>query len=226
MPRIPACGAPLVDADGASCGPPRGAGGAAAGRGRPGRRPRRATRRPGRRAARRRRCGRAGWRRRRSAAPGASSSAAAASSDRWKVPLAGETTIRQVGRGLDLRRPRRASRRTSRASSSWSGVLSANVSTPLQRALGDAGEGAGGRHLEDAGDAEVGHGLHAEVPAHRAGDLADDPGEHVAAVVDDLAVVVGDQRGARVVGRDRAGQRGRGGRRRAPCARCGRRRRR
>ena len=32
-----------------------------------------------------------------------------------------------------------------------------------------------GRHLEDAGDAEVGHRLHAQVPAHRAGDLADDP---------------------------------------------------
>ena len=62
-----------------------------------------------------------------------------------------------------------------RASSSWSGVLRAKVSTPLQRPLGDAGQGAGRRHLEDAGDAEVGHRLHAEVPAHRAGDLADDP---------------------------------------------------
>ena len=113
-----------------------------------------------------------------------------------------------------------------RASSSWSGVLSANVSTPLSGALGDPGQGAGRRHLEDAGDAEVGHRLHAEVPAHRAGDLGDDPVEHLAAVVDDLAVAVGDQRGARVVGRDRRGPAwpstldGR-----APCARCGTRRR-
>ena len=46
----------------------------------------------------------------------------------------------------------------------------------LERALGDAGQGAGRRHLEDAGDAEVVHRLHAQVPADRAGDLADDPG--------------------------------------------------
>ena len=96
----------------------------------------------------------------------------------------------------------------------------------LEGALGDAGEGAGGRHLEDAGHAEVRHGLQAEVPADRAGDLADDPGEHVLAVVDDLAVLVGDQRGARVVDRHRAGEAGRGGRRRGPCGRCGTRRRR
>ena len=50
--------------------------------------------------------------------------------------------------------------------------------------------------------------------------------EHLAAVVDDLAVAVGDQPGARVVGGDRRGRARRGGRRRAPCARCGRRRRR
>ena len=111
-----------------------------------------------------------------------------------------------------------------RASSSWSGVLRAKVSTPGQGALGDAGERAGGRHLEHAGDAEVGHGLHAEVPADRAGDLADDARHDLAAVVDDLAVAVGDPRRARVVGRDRAGQRRPGGRRRAPCARCGTRR--
>ena len=45
-----------------------------------------------------------------------------------------------------------------------------------------------------------------EVPADRAADLGDDPVEHVAAVVDDLAVAVGDHRGPRVVGRHRAGQ--------------------
>ena len=77
----------------------------------------------------------------------------------------------------------------------------------LQRPLGDAGQGAGRRHLEDAGDAEVVEGVHAEVPADRAGDLADDPAQHVEAVVDDLAVPVGDEPGARVVHRHRAGQR-------------------
>ena len=96
----------------------------------------------------------------------------------------------------------------------------------LEGALGDAGQGAGRRHLEDAGDAEVDHRLQAEVPADRAGDLADDAGEHLAAVVDDLAVAVGDHAGARVVDRHRAGQRGQVADRGLPCARCGRRRRR
>ena len=73
---------------------------------------------------------------------------------------------------------------------------------------GDAGQGAGGRHLEHPGDAEVEHRLHAEVPADRRADLGDDPLEHLAAVVHDLAVAVGDQRDARVVGRHRAGQAG------------------
>ena len=76
----------------------------------------------------------------------------------------------------------------------------------LERALGDAGQRAGGRELQDAGDAEVTHGLQAQVPAHRAGDLADHPGQHVAAVVDDLSVAVGDDRDARVERRHRLGQ--------------------
>ena len=37
----------------------------------------------------------------------------------------------------------------------------------LERALGEPDEGAGGRQLDDGGDAEVGEPLHAQVPAHR-----------------------------------------------------------
>ena len=50
------------------------------------------------------------------------------------------------------------------------------------------------------------HGLHAEVPAHRVGDLLHDAAYDVAAVVDHLAVAVGDQRACA----------GRGWRRRGP----------
>ena len=87
-------------------------------------------------------------------APAASTSSAAAVGREWKVPLAG----RRASARSAWCRCRDASpclSQNARASSSWSGVLSANVSTPLQGALGDAGEGAGRRHLEDAGDAEV-----------------------------------------------------------------------
>ena len=73
----------------------------------------------------------------------------------------------------------------------------------LQRALGDAGQGAGRRHLEDAGDTEVAHRVQAQVPAHRAGDLADDPAQHLATLVEHVAVAVGDHRDARVVDRHR-----------------------
>ena len=75
-----------------------------------------------------------------------------------------------------------------------------------QRALGEPGQGAGRRHLDHRGDAEVVQRLHAQVPADRAGDLGDQPLEHLAAVVDDLAVAVGDQRDPRVVGGHRPRQ--------------------
>ncbi|KMP02566.1 hypothetical protein CIRG_10389 [Coccidioides immitis RMSCC 2394] len=78
----------------------------------------------------------------------------------------------------------------------------------LEGSLGDPGQGAGRRHLQDAGHADVGHGVEAEVPAHRVGDLADDPVQRLGAVVDDLAVLVADQARTRVVGRDALGQPG------------------
>ena len=84
----------------------------------------------------------------------------------------------------------------------------------LEVALGDPGQGAGRRHLQQPGHAEVGHRRQAEVPADRRGDLADQPAQHLAAVVDDLAVGVGEQPGARVVGGDGPGQAGQVGHRR------------
>ena len=82
-------------------------------------------------------------------APGASMSASAASAERWKVPFIGETTISQVG-VVSIIEASPCLAQKARASSSWSGVLSANVSTPGQGPLGDAGQGAGRGHLEDA----------------------------------------------------------------------------
>ena len=142
-----------------------------------------------------------------------------------KVPLAGATSIRQVGAGVDLARRRRACHERAGVVELVGGLEREGLDA-LHGALGDPGQGAGRRHLEQAGDAEVEHRLHAEVPADRAADLGDDPLEHLAAVVDDLAVAVGDQRGPRVVGGHRPGQRCRAPRRPGPCARCGTRRRR
>ena len=65
---------------------------------------------------------------------GASSAASTASGCRWKVPLPGETTIRQVGEVSNALASPCLSQK-SRAASSWSGVLSANVSTPLRLRL-------------------------------------------------------------------------------------------
>src|SRR3954468_8659900 len=56
----------------------------------------------------------------------------------------------------------------------------------------DPRQGPGGRQLEEAGDAEVEHRLHAQVPADRSADLPDNPLEDVPAVAHDLAVAVGD----------------------------------
>ena len=91
----------------------------------------------------------------------------AASGARWKVPLAGRPASARSG-WCRSARPRRACRTNARASSSWSGVLRANVSTPFMARLAMPVRVPAGRHLEDAGDAEVEHRLHAEVPADRA----------------------------------------------------------
>ena len=115
-------------------------------------------------------------RRRRSAAPAREHVGARGGlGDRWKVPLAGETTIRQVG-VVSMRRALAVLVAERAGVVELVGRLEREGLDALQRALGDAGEGAGRRHLEDAGDAEVAHRVHAEVPADRAGDLADDAG--------------------------------------------------
>ncbi len=66
--------------------------------------------------------------------PEGSTSTSAASSLTWKVPLAGETTIRQVGE-LSISANSPCLSQNARASSSWSGPLSANVSTPRSARL-------------------------------------------------------------------------------------------
>ena len=81
----------------------------------------------------------------------------------------------------------------SRAASRSSGVLSASVSTPGSARLARSGQRAGRRHLDDPGDAELGHRLHAQVPAHRVAHLADEPVEHLAAARHHVAVAVGEQ---------------------------------
>ena len=81
----------------------------------------------------------------------------------------------------------------------------------LELPLDQAGEGAGRRQLDHAGDAEVGQGAHAEVPAHRGGDLADQALDHLAAVADGGAVEVGQQDPVRVGRGDAGGDRGQGG---------------
>ena len=61
--------------------------------------------------------------------PDGRTSASAASGAMWKVPLAGETTIRQVGEvSISANSP--CLSQNARASSSCSGPLSAKVSTP------------------------------------------------------------------------------------------------
>ena len=52
------------------------------------------------------------------------------------------------------------------------------VVTPGQGAFGDPGQGTGRRHLEQPGDPEVRHGLHAQVPSHGAGDCDGDIERH------------------------------------------------
>ena len=75
-------------------------------------------------------------------APGSSMSASAASAERWKVPFVGETTISQVG-VVSIIEASPCLAQKARASSSWSGVLSAK-SRPGHRPLGDPGQGAAG----------------------------------------------------------------------------------
>ena len=193
-----------------------------------GRRPRRATRRPA--AVRRRRrwsgratlatspIGRAG--RRASSAPAASSGRGGRCPWRGRPPSARSAWCRSAEASPCLST-------NARASSSWSGVLSANVSTPFMARLAmPVRVPAGGSSRMPVTPRSS---IVSMQRSQRTG-LAIWPtirAQHLAAVVDDLAVAVGDQPGAR--GRavdDRRGQRRRGGRRRAPCARCGRRRRR
>ena len=72
-----------------------------------------------------------------------------------KVPLAGETTIRQVGVGVDAASASPCFSAERAGVVELVGRLQGERLDALQRALGDAGQGAGRRHLEDAGDAEV-----------------------------------------------------------------------
>ena len=94
------------------------------------------------------------------------------------------------------------------ASSNWSGVLRANSSTPLRLRLAMPVSVPAGGISNRPVTPEVGHRSHAQVPANRRGDLADQPLEHLPTVVDDLTVGVGQQPGSRIVGRDGPGQRG------------------
>ena len=96
---------------------------------------------------------------------------------------------------------------------------------PFHSRLARPGERAGGRQLDDGGDAELAHGGQARVEAHRAGDLADQTGQRLGAGVDGRAVGVGEQPPARVGGTQAADQALELLAGRAPCSRCGRRRR-
>ena len=63
-------------------------------------------------------------------APAARTEESAASGEMWKMPLEGATTIRHVGE-FSISENSPCLSQNARASSSWSGVLSANVSTPF-----------------------------------------------------------------------------------------------
>ena len=218
MPRIAACAAPWRwPGSSAISSLLRGAGGAAAGRGRRGRRPRRATRR--------------------SAAVGGGDGGAVAQAGDVADRGAGGEHVERLGLGGDVEGalgggddhpPGRGGVDAASASPCLAqnvagvvelvGRLEGERLDALEGALGDAGERAGRRHLEDAGDAEVVHRLQAEVPADRAGDLADDPREHLAAVVDRPGRRGWRSPGCAGRGPTPTGRARRGGRRRAPCA--------
>ena len=74
-----------------------------------------------------------------------------------------------------------------------------------QRALGQGRQGTGRRQLDQRGRAEFGHRPHAQVPAHRRGDLGDNALQPLLAGGDRRAVGVREQGDARVLG---AGVRG------------------
>src|SRR4051812_3152639 len=74
----------------------------------------------------------------------------------------------------------------------WS--LDADARHPLESTTREAHECAGGRELDDAGDAGAGEGLHGEVPAHGGGDLGHEELEVAGAGVDPGSVVVGPDR--------------------------------
>ena len=141
-------------------------------------------------------------------------------SGRW---LGGRCAGTSACRGGGVVGRRRRAR--SRAASRSSGVFSATLSTPGSARLArPARVPAGGSSIRPVTPRSR-HGLHAQVPAHRVAHLVDEPVEHLAAVVHDRAVGVGQQGDAGVVRRDGRAQRRAGPRPRAPCARCGTRRR-
>ena len=198
-----------------------GAVGAGAGREPPGRPPRPATRRRCRRARRPPRGCRAArprsprWRR-------SARTRRRRASLRRTMPLAGETTSRQVGApSSGLATPCSSTRalrgRRGRRGSSGPGP---------RRPAGPAWRGrpacpAGGISIRPVTPRSA-HGLHAQVPAHRVAHLGHQPAQHLLAVVDDGAVGVGQQPGPRVVGVDGPGVAGQRPRPPVPCARCGR----
>ena len=173
-----------------------------AGRGRPGRRPRRATRRRCRRAGRRRGSSRAGSRRCRRRRSSANSSPTATGRAEPEGAL-GRGDEEPPGRLVLEVRPAAVPLDEVPGGGQVVGRLDGEGLDAGQRALDQAGERAGRRDLDDGGDAEVGQHAHAQVPAHGVAHLRDEPAQHVAAVVDDAAVGVGDQRDARVVRGDR-----------------------
>ena len=93
-----------------------------------------------------------------------------------------------------------------------------------QGAADQAGERAGRGHLDNRRHAEVCHGAHAQVPADRVAYLGHDPLDHLATVVDDSAICIGQQAHARIRGRSRREHMPRAAAPLAPCARCGTRR--
>ncbi len=91
------------------------------------------------------------------------------------------------------------------AASRSSGVLTASVSTPGSARLARPVSVPAG-DFQNRGDTEIGHGLHAQVPADRIADLVHQASKNIAAVVNDATIGVGEQTDARVVGRDGVGQ--------------------
>ena len=114
------------------------------------------------------------------------------------VPRTGETTTRQSEPVLGLGAAALGRDELAGAVEVGLGPVRARISMSgaLPLALGQPGQRAGRRQLEDGGDAELAHRGQARVEAHRAGDLADQPGKRLGARVDGRAVGVGEQQPA------------------------------